>query len=43
MNNDKRSAKESDDDDNMFEFEWEEECCISRVALKPHGRGLISM
>jgi len=36
MNNDKRSAKKSDDDDNMFEFEWEEECCISRVALKPH-------
>ncbi len=34
MNNDKRSSRQSDDDDKTFE--WEEECCISRVALKPH-------
>lgn len=36
MNNEKCTARQSDDDDNMFEFEWEEECCISRVALKLH-------
>ena len=40
MNNDKRSARQSDDEDKMFEFEWKEECCISRVAFKPHLENL---
>ena len=39
MNNDKRSASQSYDYDKMFE--WEEECCISLVALKqPHLENL---